>query len=80
MPFANVPKLLPTVDHIHGCRLTKGPTPASSIVQLQYRGVDNVDYELAIPFLDAMYLLNLLKAFQQQTGFQMPDDPFAPQP
>jgi hypothetical protein len=28
-----------------------------------------------MPFLDAMYLLNLLRAIQRDGDFQMPEDP-----
>jgi hypothetical protein len=57
--------------------LLPAPTPRDSTVQLQYTDQKGEWYQTTMPFLDAMYLLNLLKAMQMQSGFQMPENPLA---
>jgi hypothetical protein len=71
---------LPDVGRIQGLTRTAGFDVPRIVVSLQYTDRSNGWHEVEMPFLDAMYLLNLLKAMQQDVGFAMPDDPFAPKP
>ncbi len=66
---------LPDVGRIQGGDLQPGPSPEKSVVHIEYAAVDGSHHEVRMGFLDAMYLLNILKATQQDSGFQMPDDP-----
>ncbi len=70
---------LPAVGHIQGITLAQFESPQDATVKLQYSDHNDEWYETEMSFLDAMYLLNLLKAIQKDTGFEMPDDPYAPQ-
>ena len=66
---------LPNADRIQGVQLEAGPTPDRSIVRMQYTDAQSRWHDLRMGFLDAMYLLNLLRAIQLDEGFEMPDDP-----
>lgn len=68
---------LPAVDRIQGAVRTEGFDVKRLSVSIQYTDRSKSWHELRMPFLDAMYLLNLLKAMQQDVGYHMPEDPFA---
>ncbi len=68
---------LPPVARIEGAMFLPDKTPKESWATLQYSDDKGQLHQLNVPFLDAMYLLNLLKGMQAQSGFKMPDDPFA---
>lgn len=68
---------LPDVKSVWGGRLRDSGEPRSSRVVLQYESHDGNLQEINVPFLDAMYLLNVLKVIQQEMKFEMPDDPRA---
>ena len=70
---------LPAVGRIQGLSLVRYESPQDATVKLQYTDHDDGWHETQMSFLDAMYLLNLLKAVQKDTGFEMPDEPYAPQ-
>lgn len=66
---------LPDVDRIQG-GMAEGSTPGDpERVVVQYTDHKGQWHELRIQFLDAMYLLNILKSIQLDVGYQMPDDP-----
>lgn len=67
---------LPAVGRIQGLARTDGFDVPNIQVSLQYTDRSNGWHEVEMPFLDAMYLLNLLKAMQQDVGYAMPEDPF----
>lgn len=69
--------VLPAVGRIQGLTRSEGFDVPKIAVQLQYTDRSNGWHQVEMPFLDAMYLLNLLKALQQDVGFSMPDDPYA---
>jgi len=71
--------LLPTVGQIQGVSIVPAKSPKETWVVLQYTDQKEELKQVNVPFLDAMYLLNLLKAIQLKTEFKMPDDPFAKQ-
>lgn len=63
---------LPPVGRIQGVVLRPGASHQTSAVSLQYSTHNREgfgDYELVIPFLDAMYLLNVLRDLERETGF-----------
>lgn len=66
---------LPEVGRIQGVQLTKGPDPKQSTIDLQYTDPAGRWHEVTMPFLDGMYLLNLLRAVQIDMGFDMPFEP-----
>lgn len=74
MPPVNV---LPAVGRIRGLTRSEGFDYQNMAVKLQYTDRSNTWHEVEMPFLDAMYLLNLLKAMQQDVGYAMPEDPYA---
>jgi hypothetical protein len=67
---------LPDVGQIQGLLLTPAPTPKDAKVTLQYTDQKQAWHQTTMPFLDAMYLLNLLKVMQIESGFRMPENPF----
>lgn len=71
---------LPIVGRILGAQVNQEGTPNESTVVVQYtsRYTGDKRWDLKMPFLDAMYLLNILKEIQRRTGFEMPDDPRLP--
>ena len=70
---------LPSVDRIQGAILQGDRTPQGSQVVAQYTDHKGEWFEVQMSFLDAMYLLNILRGIQEDIGYVMPDDPFAPQ-
>jgi hypothetical protein len=72
--------VLPVVDRIQGASLDGDRMPPGTMVTVQYTDRQGTWHELEMKFLDAMYLLNLLKAAQLDLGFVMPDDPYATKP
>ncbi len=72
-------RTLPSVDLIRGVRIEGDGTPGGSRVIAQYTDHTDEWFEVQMSFLDAMYLLNLLRAIQEDIGYVMPDDPFEPQ-
>jgi len=68
---------LPDVGRIQGASL-RGQNPKNSTILLQYTDNEENWQEVRMPFLDGMYLLNLLKALQIEMGFDMPEDPYPP--
>lgn len=67
---------LPDVDRIRGAVLDRRATLRDSRIELEYLDQTGTVVKLSMPFLDGMYLLNLLRGLQAETGFQMPDDPY----
>lgn len=63
------------MGRIQGAEFERGPTPDSSSVHIQYTDPEGSWHDLRTGFLDAMYLLNLLRAVQLDAGFEMPVDP-----
>ena len=70
---------LPVVGRIQGATQEGDGTPDGTQVTVQYTDHTEEWFELQMPFLDAMYLVNLLRAIQEDIGYVMPDDPYAPQ-
>ena len=66
---------LPPVGRIQGAQLQPSQTPEASSVRIEYSDRSGLRHALTMPFLDAMYLLNLLKSIQLDAGYEMPDDP-----
>ncbi|MEQ9248655.1 MAG: hypothetical protein RLO21_21975 [Nitratireductor sp.] len=66
---------LPDVGRIRGAIFEPGPTPKESSIEVQWSDRSEQWHALRMPFLDAMYLLNVLKGIQMDTDYQMPDDP-----
>lgn len=62
-------------DRIHGATLQPGHDPRTSTCHIQYTDAQGRLVDLSMPFLDAMYLLNLLRSMQLTVGFEMPEDP-----
>ena len=60
---------LPDVGRIQGFALQKSTTAALSTAAVQYTDRNGQWYELKMPFLDALYLLNLLEAASADSGF-----------
>ncbi len=65
---------LPPVGRIQGAHLLPGQFHETSSVRVQYTDQKGTWQELSMPLLDAMYLLNALKAIQKDTDFQMPEE------
>lgn len=78
MPNAASVNELPDVGQIQGLMHFPARMPKDAKVQLQYTDQKGEWYQTNMPFLDAMYLLNLLKAMQIESGFRMPESPFVP--
>jgi hypothetical protein len=74
-PMVNI---LPDANRIQGILFQPAQTPNDAQLQLQYTSADGKWHQVTMPFLDAMYLLSLLKGVQAETGFRIPDDPFVP--
>ncbi len=66
---------LPHVGRMQGVQFDNRPTPKASRISVQYTDLDGAWQELNMPFLDAMYLLNALKAIALDIGFDVPGDP-----
>jgi hypothetical protein len=69
---------LPPVGRIQGVSLTGGPAFQDSVVTVEYSTHNREgygDHELKIPFLDAMYLLNILRDLEKTTGFDKLNPP-----
>ena len=69
---------LPVVDRIRGVSQLGDGMPDGTEVTVQYTDHTDEWFEVQMPFLDAMYLLNLLRGIQEDIGYVMPDEPFAP--
>ena len=63
-------KQLPIVGRIQGAVLEPGPSHRESAVLVQYTDPNKELYELRMPLLDAMYLLNVLRAVEHDAGFE----------
>ncbi len=72
-------RTLPIVDRIQGATQQGDGTPRGTQVTVQYTDHTDEWFEVQMSFLDAMYLLNILRAIQEDIGYAMPDDPYAPQ-
>jgi hypothetical protein len=64
---------LPDADRIQGMSLERGQSPKESYVMIQYTDHKQQWHEVRVPFLSAMYLLNMLKQLQADMNFHMPD-------
>jgi hypothetical protein len=64
----NVEKL-PPVGRILGASLEPQPTPQDSRLRIKYESRTGGTCELEVPFLDAMYLLNILRQIEKDTNF-----------
>ena len=69
------PISLPPVGRIQGAVLHRNATEQDSRVQLQYTDHSGKLYELWIPFLDAMYLRNILNSCESDAAFGAFDKP-----
>ena len=61
--------ILPSVGRIQGATPEQQPTHEASVVKLQYTDRKQEWCELEMPFLDAMYLLNILRGIEADAGF-----------
>ena len=68
---------LPDVGRVQGGLLEEPGGSREAQVLIQYTDRSNEWCELRMSLPDAMYLLNILKAIQQEAGYEMPDDPHA---
>lgn len=68
-PLPTPPHRLPDVDRILGLSPLISTTAALSTALLQYTDRNGQLYELQMPFLDALYLLNLLEQASKDSGF-----------
>jgi hypothetical protein len=59
---------LPRVGRIEGCEYTPAPAIAMAHVQIQYSTPSGERYALAMPALDALYLLNVLEAMARENN------------
>lgn len=66
---------LPIVDRIQGAKTEEGTADRPRWVDVQYTDHTGQWHELRMPFLGAMYLLNILRAIQLDVGFESPPDP-----
>lgn len=66
---------LPDADRIQGATVIGAGTRKDTRTRLRYSDANGKWYSLEMPFLDAMYLLNVLRAIQVDEGFEMPPDP-----
>jgi hypothetical protein len=69
---------LPPVGRIQSVQLSGGPAFDQSVVTVQYTVHNRSalgDHELTMPFLDAMYLLNILRDLEKETGFDAKNRP-----
>lgn len=62
---------LPVVGRIQGASADIHENPQSSDITIQYTDRTEKWHEVTMPFLDAMYLLNLLSAIKKDSGFQI---------
>ena len=60
---------LPDVGRIQGLEFKLGEPVQKSLCKLQYTGPEGESYELKIPIIDALYLLNLLRSIERSCGF-----------
>lgn len=56
---------LPVVDHIQGCTTEPRATARETVVAVQYTDRAGKWYELQMPFLDAMFLRNMLNEVER---------------
>ena len=68
-------KKLPVVSRIQGAVLEGRELHEQSFVVIQYSHRKDELYELEIPFLDAMYLLNILRGIEKDMGFESRNKP-----
>jgi hypothetical protein len=67
--FPSGVEALPDVGRIQGAQLQPSPVEAERLVILQYTDHKGKWFEVKMPFLDAMYLLNLLRQIETDTGY-----------
>jgi len=60
---------LPDVGRISGATLQKSTTAALSMVVVQYSDLTGSLFELRMPVLDALYLLNVIEAITEDSGY-----------
>jgi hypothetical protein len=60
---------LPSVGRIEGAVLHRDGSEHNCRIQVQYRDHNGTLYEVWIPFLDAMYLRNILDSVESDAGF-----------
>lgn len=63
-------KKLPDADRIDGLSYIGNANPRLARVELQYRTHTGQIYELHIPLLDALFLLNMLEAMSKEQGLE----------
>lgn len=61
---------LPDVGRIQGLSFHPGPDPRLSHFELQYKTDTGKLFELHIPALDALFLLNMLEAASRDHGLE----------
>lgn len=62
-------KKLPAVGRIRGVHLQTATTAALSVANVQYTDLSGSWYELTMPLLDAIALLNMLEEASKRSGF-----------
>lgn len=67
-------------DHILGARITTDQKGRPEWVEVQYRTADapNGVAQMRLDWLNALFLLSLLKSIQLDSGLPFPDDPRDP--
>lgn len=61
---------LPDADHVEGVVLTKGATPQTSRVEIQYRNARTGWCKVEMTLPNALYLLTLLEGMSQNHGYE----------
>lgn len=67
-----------TAGHVLGGRLRNGGDGEPSRLAIQWRDLDGQVVQLEMQFVQALFLLSVLKSAQLDTGLPFPDDPRAP--
>jgi hypothetical protein len=67
-----------SAGHMLGSRLRLGDDGKPAWVDLQWREKNGEVTQVEMPYVQAMYVLSLLKSHQLDSGYPFPDDPRAP--
>ena len=74
-PFVSGVNKLPPAKQIEGVQLQRSSLPLDRKVFIEYTDKKNEWHELELPFLDAMYLLDLLRQIERESGFNHGNEP-----
>lgn len=74
------PGAIPVISggHILGSRVRSAPNGDPIGLDVQWREAGGRIVQLELPWIQAMFLLSLLRSHQLDTGLPFPDDPRAP--